>query len=54
MSDPGELSKPSHELVFGYKWPCPTGPWELAVTENIINFNNSPDVGVTLAFSADS
>jgi len=53
VSDLGELSKPSHELVFGYKWLRPSGLWEFAMTENIINFNNSPDVGFTLAFSAD-
>lgn len=46
-----ELGKPSHELVFGYKWLRPSGLWEFAVTENIINFNNSPDIGFTLAFS---
>lgn len=50
--DLGELDAPSHELVFGLKWLRPSGLWEFALTENIINFNNSPDVAFTVGFSA--
>lgn len=49
--DLGELSDASHEIIFGYKWLRSKVLWEFALTENIINFNNSPDFGLTAGFS---
>jgi len=42
-----DFSRPCHELVAGFKWEPRRGLLiELALVENIINFNNSPDFGV--------
>ena len=43
----GELSEASHEISLGYKWRLNDFLWELSLTENIINFDNSPDIGIT-------
>jgi hypothetical protein len=42
-----DFSRPCHEIVAGFKWE----PWrgvlvEMAIVENIINFQNSPDFGI--------
>jgi len=43
----GDLSDPSHEILLGYRhrlWP--NGSLECSLTENLIEFNNSPDLGL--------
>jgi len=41
-----DFSVPSHEVLGGFKWEIGTGLLlELALIENIINFENSPDLG---------
>jgi hypothetical protein len=42
-----DLSRPIHEITAGFKWEVGTGILiELAIVENVINFQNSPDFGV--------
>jgi hypothetical protein len=42
-----DLSRPVHEITAGFKWELRTGILiELAIVENVINFQNSPDFGV--------
>ena len=48
VKDLGELSQASHEISLGYKWRLKHFMWELSINENIINYENSPDVGFTL------
>jgi len=44
----GELSDFSHEIHIGYKWRTRTMLWEAGLVENIVNFDNSPDVAFTV------
>src|SRR5262249_42814240 len=42
-----DLSRPSHEVVAGFKWEIGTRVViDLAIVENVINFQNSPDFGI--------
>lgn len=43
----GQLSKYSHEIHIGYKWRTESYLWEVGFVENIVNFENSPDVAFT-------
>lgn len=43
----GALEDYSHEIHFGYKWRTKTMLWETGIVENIVNFDNSPDVAFT-------
>ncbi len=48
----GDLSEASHELNLGFKYRLGGGGvLQIAFIENIIEFNNSPDFGVNLAYS---
>lgn len=49
--DLGELSEYSHELHFGYKWRTDSFLWEAGLVENIVNFENSPDVAFTFGIT---
>jgi len=49
--DLGELSEYSHEIHFGYKWRTDSLLWEAGIVENIINFENSPDVAFTFGIT---
>lgn len=52
MENMGELSRPSHEISFGYKSELSAGVLlEVAVLENLFIFDNSPDVGVHFAMT---
>ena len=42
--DVGELTKRNHELSMGYRWNFASWSAELAVTENLFHFYNSPDI----------
>jgi len=47
-----DFSKPSHEIVAGFKWEPRRGLLvELGIVENIINFYNSPDFGIHAGLS---
>ncbi len=48
VKDLGALSNSSHEVHLGNKWKLKRFMWEFSITENIINYDNSPDVGITL------
>ncbi|RDH86065.1 MAG: hypothetical protein DIZ80_00935 [endosymbiont of Galathealinum brachiosum] len=43
----GELSEFSHEIHIGYKWRTESYLFEAGLVENIVNFENSPDVAFT-------
>lgn len=46
----GDLSDPSHEILLGYRHrPRPGWSLECSLTENVIEFNNSPDLGFQVA-----
>ena len=48
----GKLSNYSHEIVLGFKWMTDHGGMvELGLIENIINTDNSPDVGLHFAYA---
>lgn len=47
VDDLGALSRPSHEVVAGFKWRVFARVLiEFGVIENVINFDNGPDFGV--------
>ncbi|SHO56201.1 DUF3187 family protein [Vibrio quintilis] len=48
LKDTSEFSKPSHEVVLGYRYYYYQSMFELSATENIVNMDNSADI----AFSA--
>lgn len=45
LIDLGALDKVSHEIHFGYKWRTENNILEVGLVENIVNFDNGPDVG---------
>ncbi len=46
------LSDPSHEIGLGFKWQIrKSGVIEFSIIENILDYANSPDFGVHLAYS---
>lgn len=47
VEDLGALEDYSHEIHLGYKWRTETLLWEAGIVENIVNFDNSPDVAFT-------
>ena len=47
VEDIGALEDYSHEIHFGYKWRTESLLWEAGIVENIVNFDNSPDVAFT-------
>lgn len=47
VDDMGELSEYSHEIHIGYKWRTESYLFEAGLVENIVNFENSPDVAFT-------
>lgn len=50
--DFGQLSDPSQEVTFGLKWqPSNMGVIEFGIIENIFIHDNSPDLGVHLAYT---
>lgn len=50
--DFGQLSDPSQEVTFGLKWqPTDKGILEFGIIENIFIHDNSPDLGVHLAYT---
>lgn len=47
-----KLNDASHEATFGVKWqPASDAVIELALIENVINYDNSPDFGIHLAYT---
>lgn len=51
FEDLGALSEYSHEIHFGYKWRTESFLWEAGLVENIVNFDNSPDVAFTFGIT---
>lgn len=47
VEDLGALEEYSHEIHLGYKWRTDSLLWEAGIVENIVNFDNSPDVAFT-------
>jgi hypothetical protein len=43
----GALADVSHEIHLGYKWRSRQLLWQAGLVENIVNFDNSPDVAFT-------
>ena len=43
----GALEDVSHEIHLGYKWRTPKNIIEIGLVENIVNFDNGPDVAFT-------
>lgn len=46
----GQLSEPSHEFLIGHRWTIDQHKFELAVTENSVNADNSADISFSLAY----
>jgi hypothetical protein len=47
-----DFSRPSNEIVAGFKWEPRRGLLvELGIVENIVNFSNSPDFGIHAGLS---
>ncbi len=52
VSDFGPFSKPSNEVVIGWKGEIrPAGVLEVGLLENVITFDNSPDFGIHLGYT---
>ena len=49
--DLGELSEYNYEIHIGYKWKTESFLWETGLVENIVNFENSPDVAFTFGIT---
>jgi len=47
----GALNKVSHEIHLGYKWRTKNNMYELGLVENIVNFDNGPDVAFTFGIT---
>ncbi|MCG9630907.1 DUF3187 family protein [Vibrio sp. Isolate30] len=47
---PTEFSESANEILFGYRYKLPFGAVELSIIENIINMDNSTDVGFQIAY----
>lgn len=47
----GALAKVSHEIHLGYKWRIKNNLFEVGMVENIINFDNGPDVAFTFGLT---
>lgn len=47
LKDLGALDKVSHEIHLGYKWRTENNIIEVGLVENIVNFDNGPDVAFT-------
>jgi len=47
LIDLGALDKVSHEIHLGYKWRTEKNIIEVGLVENIVNFDNGPDVAFT-------
>ncbi|WP_261882980.1 DUF3187 family protein [Vibrio pelagius] len=47
---PTEFSESANEVLFGYRYKLPFGAVELSIIENIINMDNSTDVGFQIAY----
>ncbi len=51
LNNLGALNKISHEIHLGYKWRTEYNMFELGLVENIINFDNGPDVAFTFGIT---
>jgi len=47
----GALEDVSHEIHLGYKWRSERNIFEVGIVENIVNFDNGPDVAFTLGIT---
>jgi hypothetical protein len=47
----GALEKVSHEIHLGYKWRTQKNIIEVGLVENIVNFDNGPDVAFTFGIT---
>ncbi len=47
ITDLGALDDVSHEIHIGYKWRAKRNMFEVGLVENIVNFDNGPDVAFT-------
>ncbi|MDK9740068.1 DUF3187 family protein [Vibrio sp. D404a] len=45
-----EFSEAANEILFGYRYKSPLGAIELSIIENIVNMDNSTDVGFQIAY----
>ena len=47
----GALEEVSHEIHLGYKWRTEVNIFEVGLVENIVNFDNGPDVAFTFGMT---
>ena len=45
------LSELEFMTTFGFKWYTGSGVWGLGITENLLNYDNTPDIGVHLTWA---
>jgi len=51
LEELGALADVSHEIHLGYKWRTKTNIFEVGLVENIVNFDNGPDVAFTFGLT---
>jgi Protein of unknown function (DUF3187) len=51
LEDLGALANVSHEIHLGYKWRTEKNIFEIGLVENIVNFDNGPDVAFTFGLT---
>ena len=47
----GALDDVTHEIHLGYKWRTDSNIFEVGIVENIVNFDNGPDVAFTMGLT---
>ena len=45
-----DLSKPEFQITFGLKWKTSAGVFGVGLTENVLNYANTPDIGIHLSW----
>ena len=43
------ISDPEFQITVGMKWATETGVWGVGFTENLFNYDNTPDIAVHLS-----
>jgi hypothetical protein len=45
-----DLSNPEFQITFGLKWATRAGVFGVGLTENVLNYANTPDIGIHLSW----
>jgi len=44
------LADPEFQITLGFKWATSSGTWSVGITENLFNFDNTPDIALPLGW----